>query len=296
MPKRGDYRIKAITMDIFWIFQPLFILSKIFGHASFAYGDFYKAPVAKTIDQATGYLAVLVNLIIILLSIKGVASKAGSMFLTDTGSDAFKTSFLLDCCVMIFIILYGFFVRSNILKLLVKLQKCDKLFNELQLALNPQYQKRSAMILLVSVLAFSLFVSVATALSSLFFYTDYAKLYVVFSFMTYKVLHFDTFVTFAVSLVAMIWLRFKALNWGLYNDFCRNRDWKVQSTKSRDQHFLTRLNVCLPHPPTQQEIVLRYANIHHYLCDIVDLFNSCISVQVRFGYLGTRGRLSSSPA
>lgn len=268
----------GIIMDAFWISYPFYVLSKLFGQSSFSYGstDYYKSSVIlKIIDQVTSYVAVFANLSILCVGVK-INGGAGSMFQTVVGKSAYLLYMQYNCIGLATTILLNWLFRGRILRMMHKLNKCDTLLAAVHLKVDAKYQRRCVVRLMVLVVGLSLLVAIVTAISSIFFY-DVQNILVAFGLLVYITLAIHIYVAFIVGNIGAIWFRLRALNCGLYRDFIGGNRQIMNH-----QGFVQKIIVCVPITKSneKEQLVQRYANIHHYMCEILKLCNFTFSFQV----------------
>lgn len=179
-----------------------------------------------------------------------------------------------NCFALATTILLNWLFRGRILKMMHKLNKCDSLLAGVHLKINAKYQRRCVLRLMTLVIGLTLLVTIFTAAAAFFFYDDYANIMVVFWLLVYITLSIHLSVSSVVCRIGAILFRLRALNSGLYTDFLRCDDREMKGNRA----FLKEITIRVPNEIAQ--LVHRYADIQHYLCDIVDLCNRCFSFQV----------------
>lgn len=279
-------------MDAFWIAHPMYVLSKLFGHSSFAYATvhYYKSSNLQLIDQVASYVTVFANWAILVVEMVWGANAASTMYRTSVGTRAYLWYMKYCALALSVVILLNLLFRQRILRVLHKLVRCDNLLAAVNLRMNAKFQRRRLLRLMAIVVGLTLLVASITATSSLFFYDNPLKVVFVFCFLCHGALASHIYVAWVLVFIGAIWYRFSVLNYGLYQSFvapgtviggCSHID-NENDDESLHHNLAQHIQVCVSKGTSRSisDQVREYANIHHYLCDIVELINFCFSAQV----------------
>lgn len=271
-------------MDVFWTFRPLCLLSKLFGQWTTSVqqrSDANKSVTWGLIDRLTSALAVAVNLVILSASIKNGASTAASLYFTNIGASAYPWSMRYTCAMLSCLILINWIFRSRFQRLFRVLDKCDAMLLEaVQTYNDAKYQRKCILWLIAIVLGLNLAVGVTTAIVCKALYENSKEVIPVTFSLVYTITASHTFISVAISFIGAFWFRFRDINRGLRMHFLPPDD---RDSMEFDGDSVLKV-ICRPFVPKlgKPEVVRHLATIHHYLCDTVELFNSCSSFQVGF--------------
>lgn len=264
-------------MDAFWIAHPFYVLSKLFGHSTYTAAH-YKSPLMKLIDQVLSHVAVFVNLSIFVLAFF-LAPRVSALYSTRVGSTAYLMHTKFYCITLAMVVVINWLFRGRILEIIHKLNTCDRLLANVHLRVSPKYQRLCVVRTMILVLVATGLVGVLTAMSSIFYYNELLEILIIFSFLIYNSLATQVYVLMVEVFAGAVWFRLRTLNCGISEHFFG----KGKTVSPPLPSFVQQITVCAP--PTAKStapanIVLRFADIHHLLCDIVDESNSCLSFQV----------------
>lgn len=274
-------------MALFSVIQPIHLLAKLFGQWAFTYDDelYYKSATSKLIDRGIALIAVIANVIILGTFLKFSATPGNSTFLTDVGSSAYPWSLIFECIAILLTITANWLLRGRILNLLHKLDKCDALFATLDLSISSKYQGRCALHLTAFVTTITILVGGITGvIANIFYVGEEDEVLMTSVCLLYISMASNAYFAVVVFFISVISLRFRVLNNKLYDHYMMHSKYGAAEDKAmlleRRNVVIELLSIPVDQHPSQQELAKRFANIHHYLNDIVDLLNACFSFQV----------------
>lgn len=252
------------------ILFPVYILSKLFAQMLTSNKDLYKKGYWILLDRFISLVSLVVNITVLVVILGGFGSALQFMYGSNTGSNAYPWALRWSALSVLVIIILNWFFRKKVHRFILKLDDCDFFLKELGLSHDKKSQQLRILQMMAMVFLYTMFVALVTIV----FLVKRYPLNILYAnlFNQYLEVASQSFTCLTVSCMGLIRVKFQTLNESIRNQFLKSYH-KDPSVNSAFYYNPVRYE-------TPRKMVLQYANIHHNLCDCVDSFNTCYSMQV----------------